>query len=96
MAASAEAVSCKECTPLTPEQKVGVLRRYEEFCYQVAFYLLKDKKQAESAVEDALVALYKQEVWFKMNDNERSAKAKQVSLIMALEARKNSRLPFHK
>ncbi|MCR8633232.1 hypothetical protein [Paenibacillus radicis (ex Xue et al. 2023)] len=89
MAASAEAIKCTDSVPLTPNEKVDLLRQYESYCYQVAFYMLNDGDQAKRAVEQALLVLYKQNEWFHTPEIARKAKVKHAALQQALELRKN-------
>ncbi|TDF91848.1 hypothetical protein [Paenibacillus piri] len=88
MAASSEAVARTEIAPLTPNEKVKLLRRYEDYCYQIAYYLLNDGQQARQAAEQALLALYKQEEWYEMAHAAQKAKVKRLALHKALELRK--------
>ncbi|WP_144028111.1 hypothetical protein [Paenibacillus sp. 32352] len=84
----AERTRGMEFETLPCREKAVHLRRYEEYCYQIAFYLLNNEKQASEAAEHALMELYRCREWFDMPDNARQAKAKQAALMQALESKK--------
>ncbi|MDF2964182.1 MAG: hypothetical protein K0S39_5917 [Paenibacillus sp.] len=90
MAVSAEAAKSVESVPLTPDEKVELLRQYESYCYQITYFLLKDCHLANKAAEQALLVLYKQDEWFRMPDSARLNKVKQTALLQALGLRKNA------
>jgi len=73
-----------------PHEKATVLKMYEGYCYQVAFFMLRDELQAAEAAKQALAALYKCAEWFELPDRCRKARAKQEALLHSLEYRKRS------
>ncbi|WP_028548885.1 hypothetical protein [Paenibacillus sp. UNC451MF] len=74
--------------PLNNIEKTVVLRRYEEYCYQIAFFMLRNEGLAMEATKQTLTALYKCREWFEMTEDGRLAKAKQAALMHSLEAKK--------
>lgn len=69
-------------------EKTALLRQHEDYCYQIAFYMLRNEGQALEAAKQALAALYSCPEWYKMPHKGRLAKAKQVTLIQSLENKK--------
>lgn len=73
-----------------PQEKAMVLRTYEAVCYQVAFYILGEEKQAAEAAKHTLTALYHCVEWFGLPDSCRLAKAKREAMKHSLEYRKRA------
>lgn len=59
------------------EQRVILLRHYENYCYQIAYFVLQDADLATLAVSDALIDLYQQKN-FLDNINERDRMIKKT------------------
>ncbi|MBU7320771.1 hypothetical protein [Paenibacillus oleatilyticus] len=73
--------------PLTFGEKTELLKRYEVYCYQVAFYLLQQEAGARLAAEEALLALYKLDGFFALPEHERKEKVKAAAIRHALAVR---------
>lgn len=52
-------------------QRLHVLRNYENFCYQVCFYLLQNEALATESAKQALLELYKHADFFNCSNNEK-------------------------
>ncbi|WP_282939883.1 hypothetical protein [Paenibacillus sp. RC67] len=69
-------------------KKTGLLRQYEDYCYQIAFYMLRNEGQAMEAAQQALTSLYKCHEWFELSESGRLAKVKHAALMQSLESKK--------
>ncbi|MGM0884459.1 MAG: hypothetical protein ACQEXQ_25895 [Bacillota bacterium] len=58
-------------------QRAAVLKQYEVFCYQVAYYLLEDETLAAQAASQALFELLQDEEFYYQNEYVQKQKIKQ-------------------
>ncbi|WP_155985642.1 hypothetical protein [Paenibacillus gorillae] len=47
--------------------KIAILRDYEQYCYQVVYYLIQDEAAAAAATCNALLSIYVNEAFFLVN-----------------------------
>lgn len=66
------------------------LKRYEVYCYQVAYYLLGSETEALRAAEDALLALGTDREFLQAEDNLRITRAKAVTITKTLLLRRKA------
>ncbi|MCS7461767.1 hypothetical protein N0M98_16555 [Paenibacillus doosanensis] len=69
-------------------EKAALLRTYEEYCYQVTFYMLRDERQALEAAEQTLAALFLCKEWRGLTHSLRMERIKRIAMLQALECRK--------
>lgn len=67
------------------EQIATVLREYENFCYQIAFYLLEQEEFAITAAKQALLELGQDQHFLAESAQRRKARAKRVAIHKSLE-----------
>lgn len=72
------------------EAVAGLLREYECYCYQVAYYLLHDEKAAMEASSRALLDLAEDTVFARLNCPDRRERAKRTTVSHSLHIRKNA------
>lgn len=67
--------------------KIKVLRKYEFFCYQVAYYLLEKEEDAIQATVNSLLQLSQDNDFFVSPENSQRMKAKIISMKAALSVK---------
>lgn len=65
-----------------------MLKKYEAYSYQVAFYLLQNDIDASTAAEQALLALFAQQRFFELPDLQRRCEVKLAAIKHSLEVKK--------
>lgn len=65
--------------------KADVLKQYEVYGYQVAYYLLEDEALATQAANLALVELFKDEDFFRQSQLLQKQKTKQMFMRQSLK-----------
>ncbi|MDQ0115147.1 hypothetical protein [Paenibacillus harenae] len=65
-------------------RKADVLRQYEIYGYQVAYYLLENETLATKATTQALIELLKDEDFFHQTESLQKQKTKQVFIKQSL------------
>jgi len=71
-------------------QRAAVLRQYEVFGYQVAYYLLEDEALAREAAAGALAELLKDDAFYRHPCATQRQLAKQLCMKHSLRAKANS------
>ncbi|WP_424769227.1 hypothetical protein [Paenibacillus sp. sgz302251] len=71
-------------------RKANVLKRYEVYGYQVAYFLLENEALAVQAVSQALIELLQDEEFFGQPPPLQKQKTKQVFMKQSLLAKKSS------
>ncbi|MCZ8513649.1 hypothetical protein O9H85_14625 [Paenibacillus filicis] len=56
-----------------PDERAAVLKQYEQYAYQIAYYLLQDEAMARRAAEDTLTELYRQDSFFDLSGHGQGA-----------------------
>jgi hypothetical protein len=69
---------------------LGMLRRYEGYCYQAAYYLLNNERDALAASCSALLELAGDAELMKLSEPEQLQKVKRTVSIHSLHIRKNA------
>lgn len=71
-------------------QKTSVLRKYERFCYQIAYYLLEEEEEAVVAATNALIELAGNERFFLDPESEQEQIARMAAMKASLAAKRFS------
>lgn len=66
------------------EEKTEILRTFEGFGYQIAYYLLQDALSARLATERTLLELYRHELFFELSARQQAAYVQKVASREAL------------
>ncbi|UUZ90338.1 hypothetical protein LJK87_30935 [Paenibacillus sp. P25] len=66
-------------------EKAAILREYEDYAYQIAFYLLQDAAMARKAAEQASLQLFGDDSFFGMPVPRRPACVKAEAMRRALQ-----------
>lgn len=67
------------------EDKVNALKRVEVYCYQIAYYMLKDEALAADAAMKALFALYEEGAFFEQTPEIQRRLAKRKTVCLSLQ-----------
>jgi hypothetical protein len=71
---------------LNHHNRIQLLREYEQECYSVCFYLLKDESLAWKAAETAIMHLYRDEAFLVCFDEvDRKKKLRKTALSCSLQ-----------
>ncbi|MFN0223737.1 MULTISPECIES: hypothetical protein [Paenibacillus] len=71
----------------TIKAKTEVLKIYEGYAYQVAYYLLQSEEGALAAAKEALLELYGSEPFYEAAPQEREKRVKATAVRHALKVR---------
>ncbi|MFF2094305.1 hypothetical protein [Paenibacillus sp. NPDC058174] len=71
--------------------KIEILRDYEQYCYQIAYYLVQDEAAAAAATCNTLLSIYANEAFFTSTQAGQQEAVKQAAMREALQAFKKSR-----
>ncbi|WP_162255034.1 hypothetical protein [Paenibacillus sp. Soil522] len=63
------------------------MKQHEIECYRICFYLLQSEKMARETAKDALIKLFKQEMFFASEMGARTELLRKQSIKSALEAK---------
>lgn len=69
--------------------KIALLRKYELYCYQVAYYLLEKEEDAVEATVSSLLQLSQDNDFFVSPENSQRVKAKVISMKAALAVKQH-------
>ncbi|GGG89349.1 hypothetical protein [Paenibacillus radicis (ex Gao et al. 2016)] len=75
--------------------KIEILRDYEQYCYQVVYYLIQDEAAAAAATCNALLSIYANEAFFSSTQAGQQEVIKQAAMREALQAFKQSRVELN-
>lgn len=71
--------------------KIGILRRYESYCYQICHYLIQREPVASQAAKEALLSIAGDACFFTDSDETRREKIRRTSIRMSLLCQNNGR-----
>lgn len=69
------------------QRKADVLKQYEVYGYQVAYYLLENEQLAAQAATQALLELFQDEQFFNQPQSYQKQKTKQVFMKQSLRTK---------
>ncbi|NIK75180.1 hypothetical protein FHS15_000278 [Paenibacillus castaneae] len=69
------------------QRKAAVLKQYEVYCYQMAYFLLEDEALAAQAAKQALFHLLNDETFFLDHEQLQKQKTKQITIKYALQTK---------
>jgi len=64
------------------------LRSYEEYCYQVAYYLLGEEEEAILAAKSTLLELGQDGGFWRASEDDRQKQVKRRAMMQSLELRR--------
>jgi hypothetical protein len=67
------------------QRTVAILKQYEIYCYQIAYFLLSSECAAVRAVSNALLELGSDSELYHLPDSERREKAKRITVKHSLK-----------
>lgn len=71
------------------ERKVAILKQYEIFGYQVAYYILENETRAAEASAEALKEIFRDEQFFYLTQPQQEQRTKQICMKHCLSIIKN-------
>jgi hypothetical protein len=72
------------------KEKVKTLRSLENFCYQIAYYLLQDETLAVDAAKNALLDLGQKPEFFRMTSSVQQELTKKVTIRSSFQVKCNN------
>lgn len=72
------------------EIKASLLRAYESYCYQIAYYMLQDECTARKAAERALTELFLLPCFYHLSEKVQRSEVKSAAVRCALQVRKEA------
>ncbi len=78
----------QEKVPIAFQEKIFILRKYESYCYQLAFFLLKDEEDGIQAASQTLIELSQDDEFFLASEMLQRRKVKSLTIKTSLMIRR--------
>ncbi|WJH34859.1 hypothetical protein MJA45_21050 [Paenibacillus aurantius] len=72
------------------QNKAAVLRKFEGYCYQIAYYVLEKEQEAVQAARETLLELGTDDSFFEQEEPEQQRRVRVLTMKQSLAARKTA------